>query len=54
MHKPHINKYCLDCMSKLDKWVMKDKVVIVHANILQVHNNADIIVSPILLFSTRY
>ena len=40
---------------------MKDKVVTVQASILrvqasilQVHDNADIIVLPILLFSTRF
>ena len=32
---------------------MKDKVVTVQASILRVHDNADIIVLPILLFSTR-
>ena len=38
----------------MDKWIMKDTVVTVKANRLRMHNNADVIVLSILLFSTRY
>ena len=37
----------------MDKWIMKDTVVTVKANRLRMHNNADVIVLSILLFSAR-
>ena len=31
-HNMHKLEHCLGCMSKLDKWIMEDKVVTVQAN----------------------